>query len=111
MFALHASERVLSFEGFKEEAREWVDDGSLPLVDSALPFFLLDAHEEPATPGTLYLFGKVSQLSQVKCSIIISGSSVQGIESIIVSTLQWGQHELLQSHRMSFTVNVLPCEE
>jgi hypothetical protein len=46
----------------KEEQKEWVDDGSLPLVDSALPFFLLDAHEEPAAPGTVYLFGKVGRL-------------------------------------------------
>jgi hypothetical protein len=44
----------------KEETKEeWVDDGSLPLVDNMLPFFLLDAHEEQATPGTVYLFGKV----------------------------------------------------
>ena len=44
----------------KEEPKEeWVDDGSLPLVDNTLPFFLLDAHEEQATPGTVYLFGKV----------------------------------------------------
>ena len=43
----------------EEEAKEWVDDGSLPLEDGdKLPFFLLDAHEELATPGTLYLFGK-----------------------------------------------------
>jgi hypothetical protein len=39
---------------------EWVDDGSLPLQDDALPFFLLDAHEEAATPGRIYLFGKVA---------------------------------------------------
>lgn len=45
--------------GKPEEVKEWVDDGSLPLEDDKLPFFLLDAHEEPATPGTLYLFGKV----------------------------------------------------
>ena len=38
------------------EAREWKDDGSLPLADGALPFFMLDAHEEQAT---VYLFGKV----------------------------------------------------
>ena len=44
----------------QEEAKEeWVDDGSLPLVDNTLHFFLLDAHEEQATPGTVYLFGKV----------------------------------------------------
>ena len=41
-----------------EAAKEWADDGSLPLEDGKLPFFLLDAHEEPGTPGTLYLFGK-----------------------------------------------------
>ena len=43
----------------EEEAKEWVDDGNLPLEDGdKLPFFLLDAHEEQANPGTLYLFGK-----------------------------------------------------
>lgn len=46
-------------DGKPEEAKEWVDDGSLPLEDGdKLPFFLLDAHEELANPGTLYLFGK-----------------------------------------------------
>lgn len=39
----------------------WTDDGSLPLDrQGQLPFFLLDAHEEVATPGLVYLFGKVS---------------------------------------------------
>ncbi len=51
-------------EEVKEEPKEeWVDDGSLPLVDGTLPFFLLDAHEEAATPGTVYLFGKVPPVS------------------------------------------------
>lgn len=51
-------------KGEEEEAKEeWVDDGSLPLVDNTeLPFFLLDAHEEAATPGLIYLFGKVRGL-------------------------------------------------
>ena len=41
-------------------ATKWVDDGSLPVDGSgALPFFFLDAHEEPATPDRLFLFGKV----------------------------------------------------
>ena len=36
------------------------DDAPLPLEkDGSLPFFLLDAHEEWATPGVVYLFGKV----------------------------------------------------
>ena len=36
------------------------DDAPLPLdAAGALPFFLLDAHEEPGDRGTLYLFGKV----------------------------------------------------
>lgn len=39
----------------------WTDDGSLPLDSQGqMPFFLLDAHEETATPGLVYLFGKVS---------------------------------------------------
>lgn len=49
-------------EAAEEAKEEWVDDGSLPLVDNTLPFFLLDAHEEQATPGTVYLFGKVAPL-------------------------------------------------
>lgn len=33
---------------------------SLPLnAEGNLPFYLLDAHEEPAQPGTIFLFGKV----------------------------------------------------
>ena len=44
-------------------ATEWVDDGSLPVDGGgALPFFFLDAHEEPATPDRLFLFGKVRPL-------------------------------------------------
>lgn len=38
------------------------DGNSLPLdAESRLPFFLLDAHEEPygANPGIIYMFGKV----------------------------------------------------
>jgi len=38
------------------------DGSSLPLnAEGRLPFFLIDAHEEPygANPGTIYLFGKV----------------------------------------------------
>lgn len=42
----------------------WTDDGSLPLDGQGqLPFFLLDAHEEVATPGLVYLFGKVTMHS------------------------------------------------
>lgn len=44
----------------------WTDDGSLPLDSQGqLPFFLLDAHEEAATPGLVYLFGKVTMRSAV----------------------------------------------
>lgn len=40
---------------------DWVDDGSLPLdSEGKLPFYVVDAHEEATTPGTIYLFGKVS---------------------------------------------------
>ena len=40
--------------GAEAVAEEWKDDGSLPTVgaNGALPFFLLDACEEPAQPGT-----------------------------------------------------------
>jgi hypothetical protein len=42
------------------EEVEWEDDGSLPLEkDGGLPFYFLDAHEEPHVPHTVYLFGKV----------------------------------------------------
>lgn len=48
----------------------WTDDGSLPLNSQGqLPFFLLDAHEETATPGLVYLFGKVSSLLQRQPSV------------------------------------------
>ena len=41
---------------------EWHDDGSLPLDgEGQLPFYLLDAHEELAQPGVVYLFGKVGR--------------------------------------------------
>ena len=44
----------------EEAAADWVDDGSLPLDgDGLLPFYFLDAHEEPSQPGVVHLFGKV----------------------------------------------------
>jgi hypothetical protein len=48
----------------EEHLRDGVicDGSSLPLdAEGRLPFFLIDAHEEPyeANPGTIYLFGKV----------------------------------------------------
>ena len=40
-------------------AKEWADDGSLPVDgEGTLPFYMLDAHEEIGAPGTVYLFGK-----------------------------------------------------
>ena len=43
-----------------EEEQPWTDDGTLPLDSNArLPFYLLDAHEEAAQPGSVFLFGKV----------------------------------------------------
>ncbi|KAL3140237.1 hypothetical protein ABBQ38_004511 [Trebouxia sp. C0009 RCD-2024] len=54
----------------------WTDDGSLPLDSQGqLPFFLLDAHEETATPGLVYLFGKVvHQGSQLSACAIVKGT-------------------------------------
>lgn len=50
------------------EAKEWVDDGSLPVDGGgALPFFFLDAHEEAATPDRLFLFGKARALFRADC--------------------------------------------
>jgi DNA polymerase alpha subunit A len=48
----------------EEHLRDGVicDGSSLPLdAEGRLPFFLIDAHEEPyeANPGTIYMFGKV----------------------------------------------------
>lgn len=38
-----------------------MDEGNLPVdKDGQLPFFYIDAHEEIATPGVVYLFGKVN---------------------------------------------------
>ncbi len=61
----HAECGELSEGKQEEEAKEWVDDGSLPLEDGKLPFFLLDAHEELGTPGTLYLFGKARHMQHL----------------------------------------------
>lgn len=52
------------------------DDAPLPLEkDGSLPFFLLDAHEEWATPGVVYLFGKVPLLNSSSGSSAAAGSS------------------------------------
>ena len=46
-------------------AREWADDGSLPVDgEGTLPFYMLDAHEEMGAPGTVYLFGKARHDNQ-----------------------------------------------
>ena len=50
-------------------------DGSLPLEDGKLPFFLLDAHEEQGTPGTLYLFGKVRHTQHLHPMSLIAASA------------------------------------
>ncbi|KAI3432425.1 hypothetical protein D9Q98_003979 [Chlorella vulgaris] len=52
---------------------EWKDDGSLPLDgEGQLPFFLVDAHEESARPGDVFLFGKVLHQGQhVSCCTIV----------------------------------------
>ena len=43
----------------EEEEAPWVDDGSLQLdSDSRMSMYLIDAHEEVANSGTVYLFGK-----------------------------------------------------
>ena len=54
---------------------EWVDDGSLPVEgDGQLPFYLLDAHEEFAQPGVVFLFGKVPHKGQfVSCCTVVRG--------------------------------------
>ena len=69
--AAPASGWQLLYEGGGEEAggadtpgpaaeQEWKDDGSLPVDgEGVLPFYLIDAHEEPAQPGAVFLFGKV----------------------------------------------------
>lgn len=52
------AEKMMDVE---EEAREWVDDGTLPVdKDGNMPFYFLDAHEGARLPETVYLFGKVS---------------------------------------------------
>ena len=52
-----------------------MDDGSLPLEDGKLPFFLLDAHEELGTPGTLYLFGKVRHTQHIQPTTLIAATA------------------------------------
>lgn len=59
----------------------WVDDGTLPVEPDSqnLPFYLLDAHEESAHPGVVYLFGKIpageNSKSYVSCCAIVKGLS------------------------------------
>lgn len=54
---------------------EWQDDGSLPLdSEGQLPFFLIDAHEELAQPGVVFLFGKVPLNGQhLSCCTVVRG--------------------------------------
>ena len=62
MATAHAGEAGAAAE---EEAKPWVDDGSLPTdSNGTLPFYFFDAHEEPNAPGTLHFFGKVRPLQR-----------------------------------------------
>ena len=46
-------------DDLEEDEAPWVDDGSLQLdSDSRMSMYLIDAHEEVANSGTVYLFGK-----------------------------------------------------
>ncbi len=46
-------------DAHEEEETPWVDDGSLQLDgESRMSMYLIDAHEEVANSGTVYLFGK-----------------------------------------------------
>ena len=68
MFVLPGAEEEEDGGGSAAEAKEWVDDGSLPVDGGgALPFFFLDAHEEAASPDRLFLFGKVRALFHADC--------------------------------------------
>ncbi|KAL6785075.1 POLA1 [Auxenochlorella protothecoides x Auxenochlorella symbiontica] len=52
------------------------DAAELPLDSSgALPFYLLDAHEEPAQAGTVFLFGKVPTANgkHASCCAVVHG--------------------------------------
>ena len=53
-------------EGVAVDGNTNVDESSeFELKDGALPFYILDAYEEPfgANSGTVYLFGKVNSTS------------------------------------------------
>ena len=57
-----------------EEEKPWVDDGTLNLdEESRLPMYLIDAHEEIAHPGTVYLFGKtpVGDNQYASCCVVV----------------------------------------
>ena len=60
-----------------EEETPWEDDGTLNLDESSrLYMYLLDAHEEISSPGTVYLFGKtpVGENGQyASCCTIVKG--------------------------------------
>ena len=57
-------------------------DGSLPLdSDSTLPFFFLDAHEDIAHPGTVFLFGRVPvDASKVEGETVSACAVVSGMQ-------------------------------
>ena len=71
-------------EAAEEPASEWKDDGTLPLDgQEQLPFFCIDAHEEHANPGVVYLFGKVKLFTawHVHMPLHCDGADVHNIDS------------------------------
>ena len=65
-----AAEGAAPEEAVAASEEQWLDDGSLPLDGGALPFYFLDAHEEPATPDTVYLFGKARHATSRTCLMV-----------------------------------------
>ena len=66
-------------DGMEEEGQAeipWEDDGTLSLDEEArLPMYLLDAHEEISSPGTVYMFGKtpVGNNQFASCCAVVKG--------------------------------------
>ena len=71
-----------------------MDDGSLPLdPDGQLPFFFLDAHEEPGVPGVVYVFGKVRVEPPLQSSADCAGHCCVGTSGCARFSVALHAHE------------------
>jgi DNA polymerase alpha subunit A len=88
-------------EAATEEEQPWQDDGSLPLdTESCLPFYLIDAHEEMAQPGTVFLFGKVPTSAEPQAQHVSCCAVVRNIQRSVffVPREEVGDEEIARLH-------------